>query len=278
MICSFAMKGSCHYSGATQCISVTRNDCYHQKLFIEIGKYSGGYYASVSPYDLSSKNAKWKTISSGESVKKFGTFNYNAVNMYDNSNNISGTYYLSVKLNDERLISDDFFNAGDSKAPVFATQVKGDTTEDYCQMYIYSSDATVDNGTLDYTTGDKSSTTPSDGVSVPDTDDYDNSADNFNAQKTCKSLLGDSADSSYPAYWIQKALSLIRYAAIIVLLVLSSYDFIKAIISQDGDALKKATGHLYKRLLYCVIIFFVPTIVKFVLTTLGIEGSCTIVS
>ena len=92
-------------------------------------------------------------------------------------------------------------------------------------------------------------------------------------ENSCDALLGDPNDSTYPAYWLEHALNIIRYAAIIALLVLSSYDFIRAIISQDGDALKKATNHLYKRLLYCVIIFFVPTIMHFIFTTFGIEGT-----
>ncbi len=90
----------------------------------------------------------------------------------------------------------------------------------------------------------------------------------------CEAYLGDPSDPEYTAYWIQQALNFIRYAAIIALLIMSSTDYIKAIVSQDNDALKKANITFFKRLAYCILIFFAPTLIKFILTFLGAYGTC----
>ena len=52
--------------------------------------------------------------------------------------------------------------------------------------------------------------------------------------------LGDPTNSQYPAYWLQEALNIMRYIAIVALLVLVTIDFVKAVASNDKDALKKA--------------------------------------
>ena len=81
---------------------------------------------------------------------------------------------------------------------------------------------------------------------------------------TCNSIFGDPTDVDCPAYWIQWALNLIRYIAIIALFGLSIVDFIKALISNDNDGLKKAGVNTAKRFIYCVLIFFLPIIVNLV--------------
>ena len=49
------------------------------------------------------------------------------------------------------------------------------------------------------------------------------------------------------------------------LLSFSIADFFKAIVSNDKDALKKAGSTTVKRFIYCVIIFFLPIIIDFLL-------------
>ena len=49
------------------------------------------------------------------------------------------------------------------------------------------------------------------------------------------------------------------------LLGFSIADFFKAIVSNDKDALKKAGSTTVKRFIYCVIIFFLPIIIDFLL-------------
>ena len=44
----------------------------------------------------------------------------------------------------------------------------------------------------------------------------------------------------------------------------------------DKDSLKKAGTTSIKRFIYCVLIFFVPLIVKLIMSLMGIYGSCGI--
>ena len=80
--------------------------------------------------------------------------------------------------------------------------------------------------------------------------------------------LGDPTNSQYPAYWLQEILNIMRYVAIVALLVLVTTDFVKAVARNDKDALK--------RFIYCVILFFVPIIVNFIMNLFGVYGSCGI--
>jgi hypothetical protein len=88
--------------------------------------------------------------------------------------------------------------------------------------------------------------------------------------------LGDPTNSQYPAYWLQEALNIMRYIAIVALLVLVTIDFVKAVASNDKDALKKAGSTAIKRFIYCVLLFFVPIVIKIVMTMFGAYGSCGI--
>lgn len=89
---------------------------------------------------------------------------------------------------------------------------------------------------------------------------------------TCDTLLGSSDNKDYPMFWIVKGLDLIKYIAIIALLVLVTMDFLNALVQNDKDALKKAGTKAIKRFIYCVILFFVPTIVTFITDLFGISG------
>lgn len=88
--------------------------------------------------------------------------------------------------------------------------------------------------------------------------------------------LGDPTNSQYPAYWLQEALNIMRYIAIVALLVLVTIDFVKAVASNDKDALKKAGSTAIKRFIYCVLLFFVPTIISLVMNLFGAYGTCGI--
>ncbi len=88
----------------------------------------------------------------------------------------------------------------------------------------------------------------------------------------CYTLLGDYDDYHYPAYWVKWILNLMKYIAIIALLVLVIMDFLNAMVQNDKDALKKAGTKAIKRFIYCVILFFVPTIVTVITDLFGISG------
>ena len=92
----------------------------------------------------------------------------------------------------------------------------------------------------------------------------------------CESIFGHPTDSQYPAYWMQWILNIMKYVAIAALLILSTFDFIKALVSNDKDALKKAGMTTAKRFIFVVILFFLPIIVDFIMHLFGAYGTCGI--
>lgn len=85
----------------------------------------------------------------------------------------------------------------------------------------------------------------------------------------CESLFGDPKSEGTPAFYMTVAFRVVRYVAIIILVLMSVLDFVSATAASDNDALKKATNKLIKRAILCVIIFVLPTIIAFVLTYLN---------
>ncbi len=81
----------------------------------------------------------------------------------------------------------------------------------------------------------------------------------------CGSLLGSPDNPSAPAFYLNKAFSMMRYAAIIILIVFSIFDFVGALSSNDEAAIKKAVNKTIKRAIICVIIFLLPLLIKVIL-------------
>lgn len=94
----------------------------------------------------------------------------------------------------------------------------------------------------------------------------------------CDYLLGDPNDPKKQdlAYWIQWCLDIIKYAAIIALLIFSTIDFVQALIKDDKDAIKKAATKALKRFVFAVLIFFLPIIVEVLMKVFGAYGTCGI--
>ncbi len=85
---------------------------------------------------------------------------------------------------------------------------------------------------------------------------------NFNQPQDCDTIFGDVEEPNEPAYWIQLTLNIMRYVAIAALILLSSLDFIKAIASQDNEAVQKAIKTSVQRLMFTVILFFLPMLIE----------------
>ena len=76
---------------------------------------------------------------------------------------------------------------------------------------------------------------------------------------------------------IKTVLSLVQWAIPIILIVIGTFDMMKAVIASKEDEIKAAQKLLIKRIIYAVIIFLIPTIVYFVLNivsnTSGVNGA-----
>lgn len=76
---------------------------------------------------------------------------------------------------------------------------------------------------------------------------------------------------------IKTVLSIVQWAIPIILIVIGTFDMMKAVIASKEDEIKAAQKLLIKRIVYAVIIFLIPTIVYFVFNivsnTDGISGT-----
>ncbi len=90
---------------------------------------------------------------------------------------------------------------------------------------------------------------------------------------TCESLFSDSNGKPNSFYTIvQHGVNIIKFGAIILVVVLSIMEFFKAITSKDDVALKKAMTNTGLRLILGIAIFFLPTILNLLLKLFNIGG------
>ncbi len=76
--------------------------------------------------------------------------------------------------------------------------------------------------------------------------------------------------------FLQQIFNVIKYAGPLLCLVFSVIDFVKAAASQDKDALTKAGKTTAKRVVYALILFFIPVLINFLFPLLGWVGTCGI--
>ncbi len=62
----------------------------------------------------------------------------------------------------------------------------------------------------------------------------------------------------------------------LLIIGLSTYDFIRGITARDEKALKKAFSSLIKRIICAIVIFFLPTLIETFLKLVGIDISTCI--
>lgn len=102
---------------------------------------------------------------------------------------------------------------------------------------------------------------------------YTNS-DPSTEQQNCESLLGSPyakggpTEGASPAYYLTFAFKIVRYVAIIILIVISIMDMLSAVTSHDNDQIKKATSKIIKRLIICILIFLLPGLLEWILSVI----------
>lgn len=98
-----------------------------------------------------------------------------------------------------------------------------------------------------------------------------------NAARKCSSLLGSTTPVGgeyQPAYYVNLAFQALKYICIVLLLGFSIVDFVKALTAEDPAALKNASKKSGRRVIYLILLFFLPTLVFMVFGWLGIvDGS-----
>ncbi len=91
-------------------------------------------------------------------------------------------------------------------------------------------------------------------------------------EESCVGYLGSVTNPNSPMYYLHSAFNLIKYGAIVLLLILTIVEYAKAVAVSEQDILKKATQKTVKRIIIAVIIFLLPTLIEFVLELVGISG------
>jgi len=90
-----------------------------------------------------------------------------------------------------------------------------------------------------------------------------------------KSLLGDPNDEDSVAWLLQHILNYIKVLGPILVVVLSSIDYLYIIIKSDDESMKKVNKKLIVRLILAAALFFIPVIVEAILDIFGMTSSTT---
>ncbi len=96
------------------------------------------------------------------------------------------------------------------------------------------------------------------------------------------SLAGRTADECGGVFdeevieFLQQVFNVFKYAAPLLCLAFSIMDFLKATASQEKEALSKAAKTTGKRVVYAIILFFIPNLINFLFNLLGWYGTCGI--
>lgn len=85
----------------------------------------------------------------------------------------------------------------------------------------------------------------------------------------CVDIIGNPNTKNTFGYYLQIIFNVMKYAAIVLFAVFSVKDFFMAIINQDQKGVKKAFPAFTKRAVSVVLIFLLPTIVKFIISIFG---------
>ena len=91
--------------------------------------------------------------------------------------------------------------------------------------------------------------------------------------KECKGILGNPDNEDSVAWFLVKILDYLRLLGPLMVLVLSSLDFAKAILTSDDESLKKAQSSLITRLILAALLFVLPTLIEVILDIFGFTSS-----
>lgn len=87
--------------------------------------------------------------------------------------------------------------------------------------------------------------------------------------QSCEGLLGPD----FVSFLNDEVFLWVKIAVPIILIIMCTIDFGKAVINNDKDALAKATSNVVKRCIVAVVIFFLPTIIIYVMKNASVGGT-----
>lgn len=91
---------------------------------------------------------------------------------------------------------------------------------------------------------------------------------------SCNSVYADTiidCQNGETMKLIRELFGYVKIAIPVILIVMGSIDFVKAVVASDDQKMKKAQKDFVTRLIVGVAIFFVPSILEFLLSLIEIE-------
>ena len=95
-------------------------------------------------------------------------------------------------------------------------------------------------------------------------------------KKDCNFIFGDFSTPGTFGNMLRQILKFIQFLGPILVIVLTILDLVKAVASDDKDALTKLLKKTSKRLIYAVLLFVFPAILDKILKWTNVYGTCTI--
>ena len=90
---------------------------------------------------------------------------------------------------------------------------------------------------------------------------------------TCSSVFGSVDNKEDLAYYMQKVFNIMKFAGIILAIVMTIKDLIIAMSEQKNEMYAKLPGKTIKRIAYAIAIFLLPNIIEFLFTAIGLYGA-----
>lgn len=133
-------------------------------------------------------------------------------------------------------------------------------------------DAAIDKNASTYTgTSDNNNNNQNDNNqnTDPGLDDPNGTVD-----QRCEGIFGSLTDKKSLAYMLHKILNFLQFLGPILVIALSIMDLVKAVASNDKDALSKFLKTTAKRLIYAIILFIFPPVLDAILRLTNVYGTC----
>lgn len=96
------------------------------------------------------------------------------------------------------------------------------------------------------------------------------------ASADCNSMFGNPNKDGTLAYYLQLILDVVKYAGIVLCILLTIVDFFKALLGDDKEMYKPLSKTAMTRLAYAVMLFFLPAVIRTILLLLGAYDTCGI--
>ena len=89
--------------------------------------------------------------------------------------------------------------------------------------------------------------------------------------------FGNPKEEGTFAYYLQQIFNFMKFLGIIIAVIMTVKDVMNAVAEQKSETFAKLGKKSLKRFIYAVLIFFLPNILNYVFSVLGLYGTCGII-